>query len=661
MHNDLRPQINELVAAMTVDEKLDLLTGTDSMWTKGVPRLGVRRVRMADATMGLREDNVPATAFPAFLCLAATWNREVAAAYGRAVGEEFRAAGIDVLLGPGVNLYRTHHGGRNFEYLGEDPCLAAELVVPYIQAVQEQGVAATVKHFAANNSDWHRSVSNSVIDERTLRERYFPVFEAAIGRAGVRCVMTSYNLLNGEYTAENRWLLTDVLLGDWQFTGLVMSDWAGTWDTEKAFQSGLHLEMPGGKVWAAERLRTLLAAGKLAADELDRKVSRLVEWTLELDAHQAAVASTPHGRCPAHAEVALQTAREGSVLLRNRDGLLPLAPTMKTLAVVGPAACPTPTSGGGAARVAAVDPVSILGAINRLAPAVRLTRGERDDDLKTADAVIVCVGYDAEREREGCDRPFELPWPQVQLIRRCTAANPNTIVVVVAGGGVEMASWIDGTAAVLHAWYPGENGCQAVAEILFGEVNPSGRLPFTLERAWPDAAAFGHYIPEGEAHYADPDYVSQYRPAFDVAYAEGVFGGYAHFDRSGTAPLFPFGFGLSYTTFAYAGLAVRATAEGGAEVRFRVRNTGGCAGAEVAQVYVGDLVATVPRPVKELKGFVKLFLQPGEEREAVVTLERRAFAFYDVATHAWCVEPGEFRISVGASARDLRLNASLTL
>jgi len=234
-------------------------------------------------------------------------------------------------------------------------------------------------------------------------------------------------------------------------------------------------------------------------------------------------------------------------------------------------------------------------------------------------------------------------------------------VVVVAGGGVEMASWIDGTAAVLHAWYPGENGCQAVAEILFGEVNPSGRLPFTLERAWPDAAAFGHYIPEGEAHYADPDYVSQYRPAFDVVYAEGVFGGYAHFDRTGTEPLFPFGFGLSYTTFAYAGLAVRATAAGGAEVRFRVRNTGGRAGAEVAQVYVGEVQAAVPRPVKELKGFVKLFLQPGEEQEAVVTLDRRAFAFYDVATHAWHVEPGAFHIWVGASARDLQLEAHLTL
>lgn len=664
MDTNIRQEARRLLAAMTLDEKLDLVHGVDFMWTRGVPRLGVRKLRMADASMGLRDDAIPATAFPASIALAATWDRDLAAAYGQAVAEEFRAAGVDVLLGPGVNLYRTACCGRNFEYLGEDPCLASQLVVAYIRAAQAEGVSTTVKHFACNNSDWHRCASNSVVDERTLREVYLPAFEAAVKEGGTRALMNSYNLVNGEYAAENRWLLHQLLREEWGFDGLVVSDWNSIRDAGKAFRSGLDLEMPGGQQWTPAALRALLDGGQVSAEELDRKVFQILAWTLEIQQMQAGRTRPPRGKCAAHAEVALQTARDGIVLLRNRDQLLPLksAPGLR-IHVVGPAAHPTPTSGGGAAKVQAVDPVSILGAVCAVAPEARISRSDRAEELAKADAVIVCVGYDAEREREGLDRPWEMHWLRdVNIIRHCQNHNRNTIVVVVAGGGVEMASWIDKTGAVLHAWYPGENGCRAIAEILFGKVNPSGRLPITIENSLADGAAAANYLPPGGQLYGEPpDYDWPSRAVFDVKYEEGVFVGHRHFDRSGKAPLFPFGFGLSYTTFAYSGLRVRLAAAGGADVIFRVRNTGSVAGADVAQVYVGDVKASVPRPVKELKGFAKIRLAPGEEKEVTVTLDRRAFAFYDVTRHDWVVEPGEFRIMVGTNARDIHLDGRVTL
>lgn len=653
-----------LLAAMTREEKIELVHGVDTLWTRGVPRLGVRKLRMSDASMGLRDDLIPATAFPAFIALAATWSPERAAAYGQAVAEEYRAAGVDVLLGPGVNLYRTACCGRNFEYLGEDPCLTSQLAVAYIRAAQAEGVSTTVKHFAANNSDWHRCCSNSVVDERTLREVYFQAFEAAVKEGGTRALMTSYNLLNGEYTACNRWLSHKVLREDWGFDGVVMSDWNGTRDLGKAFRAGMDLDMPGVSPQNGypKPLRDLLDSGQLTPEALDRSVFQILKWTLEIQKMQEGRARPPRGKCADHAAVALQTAREGMVLLRNRDNLLPLnaKPGMR-ICVAGPAANPTPTSGGGAAEVKAVDPVSILGAICALAPEATVLRTDRAEELAKADAVIVCVGYDAEREREGLDRPWELNWHRdVNVIRHCQNHNSNTIVVIVAGGGVEMASWIDKTAAVLHAWYPGENGCQAIAEILFGTVNPSGRLPISIARSWEDGAA-ADYMPPGGSHYTVPDYDWPARAVFDVKYAEGVFVGYRHFDRTGKTPLFPFGFGLSYTTFEYAGLRVQKNAAGGVDVTFRVRNTGTRAGAEVAQVYVGDVQSSVPRPVKELKGFARLVLDSGQEQETTVTLDRRAFAFYDVARQDWVVEPGDFRICVASNAQDVRLEAKLAM
>ncbi len=641
----------QILAKMSFEEKADLICGVNTMFTKGVPRLGVKGLRMADASMGLRDDATPATAFPAFIALAASWDKSLAREYGAAVGSEFRAAGIDVLLGPGVNLYRVPHCGRNFEYLGEDPVLTSAMAVSYIQGAQEQGVSATVKHFAANNSDWHRSVSDSAIDERTLRELYLFAFEKAVKESGVLALMTSYNLLNGEYTAEKRSLVRDLLQDEWGFEGVVMSDWGGTWDSEKAFNSGLMLEMGGAKVWTKEKLQALSKKGKLDLKELDRKVLGILRWTFAIDELQEK-APKPEGRCKKHALTALETARRGVTLLKNSSNALPLKAKAK-VCVAGPCACPTPTSGGGAAMVKAIDPASILGALMELAPEIQFSTSVKE--AASADFAIVCVGLDSKVEHEGSDRQFELPWEQVELIHKCLAANPNTIVVVVAGGGISMDAWADKAKAIVHAWYPGENGAQAVAEILLGIVNPSGKLPMSIERKWSDSAAFSNYIPDAGAYYENPDYCSQCRPFFKVHYEEGVFTGYRHFDKSGIEPLFPFGHGLSFTKFEYSALKIEELKGQALRVSFKVKNAGKKAGDEIAQLYVGDLKASVPRPARELKGFERVPLKPGESKTVSIELDKRAFSFYDVKGKGWKLEPGEFSIEIGASSKDIRL------
>ena len=653
-----------ILAQMTLDEKLAVMSGIDNMYTKGVHRLGVRRIRMADASTGLRDDVIDATAFPAFIGLAATWNRERALAYGEAVGEEFRAAAIDVVLGPGVNLYRVHECGRNFEYLGEDPVLAATLVVPYIRGVQSRGVAATVKHFVANNTDWHRCVSNSIVDERTLRELYFMPFEAAVKDADVRCLMTSYNLVNGEYAGENRWLLTDVLLGDWEFDGLVMSDWMGLWNPAPSIASGLHLEMPSGKAFEPAVVRTMIEEGVVSEEDVDARVTRILELTARLEESQLEVPNRHRAKSEEHAGVALEVAREGIVLLRNADGLLPLDASDGSIGVVGPLGNVTPTSGGVAAEVRAIDPVSIAGGIFAVAPDRTLLRVEDGTDearvLADADVAVVCVGYTAEREREGCDRPWELPAADVELIKRASRTAKRTVVVIVAGGGVEMTSWVDEVDAILHVWYPGEIGARALAEILFGEVNPSGKLPISIERVREDRSSVANYLPQGAELYDQPDFVSQDATPYDITYAEGVFAGCRHLDALEIEPLFAFGYGLSYTSFSYDELSVEERGERLA-VMFRVTNDGRRDGMETAQVYArppASLADSVPR---RLVGFTKQAVPVGESVAYVVDVPTRALAGWDTGAQEWQLQGGTWTLEVGASSRDVRLIGQIEL
>jgi len=653
-------RVDDLLSRMSFREKVRMLSGTDMFFFPGNERLGLGRLRMADASMGLRLPE--STAFPSFVSLAATFDPGLAARYGDAVAEECRAKGVHVLLGPGVNLYRVPQGGRNFEYLGEDPYLASAMVVPYIRAVQDRGVMATVKHFAVNNHEWHRKASNSVVDERTLRELYFPAFEAAVREAGVGAVMTSYNLVNGEWAAQHPWLVQGVLRDEWGFDGVVMTDWWSIYDALKTIRSGVSLEMPHPDVINEPVIRDLIAAGLVAEADVDRMLGHTMRGFFRFgfyDREQTEPDVVGFGG--PHDDISLKTARKGTVLLRNENGFLPLdRARVERIVLLGKNARETETSGYGAARVEPTDPVSILASVEVAAGAgVRVEQFDTLNEqaraaMERADAVYVSV---ATREREANDRPFELSEDDRALIACATAASDRVGVLVTAGSGVEMAPWIDRTRAVLMAWFGGNVGNTAVGEILFGDVNPSGRLPFTIERAWADSAAYGRFLPH-DAEFNDQPIWGLERAVFPVVYDEGLLSGYRHFDACEAEPMFAFGHGLSYTTFAYDDLEIRPGDSAGgpvAVVRFRVTNTGDRAGDEVAQLYLGREPRPADRPVRVLKGFRRVSLCPGDSETVELEIDRRDLRTFDVHTSRWATDPGRIRLSVGSACNTLPL------
>ncbi len=802
---EIERRVEAILSQMTLEEKIDFIGGVDDFFIRDIPRLKVPRMKMADGPLGVRNFG-RATAFAGGIALAATWNPQLANRVGVELGRDARAKGVHFLLGPGVNIYRAPMNGRNFEYFGEDPFLASRLTVDYIKGVQSQGVTATVKHFMGNNSEFNRHRTDSIIDERTMREIYLPTFEAAVKEARVGAIMDSYNLVNGEHASQNKYLLTDVAKKEWGFDGVMMSDWFATYDGVAAANAGQDLEMPSGAHMNRQNLMPAIKDGKVAAATIDDKVRRILRtaarfgWLDRDQTDRSVPRLNQQGRL-----VALDAAREAMVLLKNDRNVLPLdKKKIKSIAVIGPLAYPASPVGGGSARVEPFVAVSYLEGLNNyLGPAGRvyyspglsslsdlaeatgfqtaatagkpgltaeyftndklegtpvLTRTERvvslgpgartvlpeqalssrrtgyfvpqqagvheifvqstgedggahrlyvDDKLvidnwmenralggsvtlqldatphkivleqrgrsqwlggrlrlgifrqgqtvapevlklaSMADAVVVAAGYDYETESEGSDRTFRLPPGQDDLIRQVAAANKNTVVVLTGGGGADMTAWLDGTPAVIQAWYPGQEGGTALAEILFGDVNPSGRLPVTFERKWEDNPAHASYYPAS----ADTN---------RVEYKEGVFVGYRGYEKNNTTPLFPFGHGLSYTTFKYSNLSVK----GGSsryEVSFDVQNTGSREGAEVAQVYVGDTHSKVPRPAKELKGFAKVRLRPGETRKVTVPLDARSFSYYDAAAKQWHAEPGDYDILVGRSSAQIELRGKLTL
>jgi beta-glucosidase len=634
---------------------------------------------MSDGPMGLRNDG-PSAAFPAGIGLAATWDRQMDLRMGQAMGLEARARGVHILLAPAVNIQRVAVDGRNFEYYGEDPCLAGQTAVAFIRGVQSEGVIATVKHFAANNQEYERGSISAEIDERTLHEIYLPAFKAAIQQGNAWAVMAAYNRLNGTYAAENKSLLNDILKKRWGFQGLVMSDWGATHEGVEAALAGLDLEMPSPQFMNQNALLPAIQNGQVQEAIIDDKVRRILRAAVSmgfLDRPQEWRDLPVYSG--ASSEVALEGAREGIVLLQNRDHLLPLhAGAIHSIAVFGPNANPAVTGGGGSSHVVPFRAKSVLeGLVDLAGLDVRVdyipfktegtqstasqsessrhgapeqpTQPEVDFRNESAlaardDVAIVCVGFDPETEAEGFDRTFGLPPGQSELIEAVARANPRTIVVLNSGGAVNMTGWIDHISALLEAWYPGQEGGRAIAEILLGKVDPSGKLPATFEGHWGDAEA-------------DRNYPGTNGKVF---YREGIFVGYRYFDHARVKPLFPFGYGLSYTNFAYSQLAV--TADGLNErVAFDVKNTGSRAGAEVAEVYVQEDHPIVPRPVKELKEFARVLLARGQTQRVKVDLDRSAFAHYDAAIHAWKVDPGQFEILVGSSSEDIRLRGAVSL
>src|SRR5579864_264793 len=811
-----------LVQQMTLEEKIDYIGGT-GFAIRAMPRLKLPAFEMSDGPVGVRANSgFPSTVYAAGIGLAATWNSDLAQRVGAAIGKDARARGIHFMLAPGVNIYRQPVNGRNFEYFGEDPFLSSTMAVGYVKGMQSQGVSATIKHFLGNNSEFLRHDSDSVIDERTLREIYLPAFEMAVKRAHVGAIMDSYNFTNGQHMTQNGYFNTDVARKDWGFNGVMMSDWVATYDGVAAANGGLDLEMPNGAFMNQKNLLPAVKDGRVKEATIDEKIVRILEtadrfgW---LDRAQTDLSVSKYSR-PDH-QVALDAARESIVLLKNDNKILPLDKSaVKTVLVVGPDAHPAQPVGGGSAHTLPFSPVSVLQGISdflgasttvyyeRGVPSVSelarttdfMTAAENgepglkveifdntglsgspkstqtiphinvngltfealtgdidtaiaiitsprrremshrwtgyyaatesgpyeivlqgagegngnrvfvDDKLvidnwtmaralqphltlqlsagphkivvedfqrtrfggtlrlgissehklvsetaKTlaakADAVVIAAGFDPDSESEGSDRTFDLPFGQEELIRELSAINPKTIVAVTSGGNVDPGTWLDHVPAYLEMWYSGEAGGTALAEILFGTVNPSGHLPATFERRREDNPTFANYYPEGDSKR--------------VEYKEGVFVGYRGYEHNGVKPLFPFGYGLSYTTFKYSNLTVAPAtdARSGAlyNVSFDLTNTGNRIGAEVAQAYVADDHSKIARPAKELKGFAKITLQPGETKHVTVDLDARAFAYYDAAAKQWHIMPGNFGILVGRSAEDIVLKGSVAV
>lgn len=666
---EARQRASELVTKMTLEEKIDFIAGdADGFHIYGVPRLRIPEIRTADGPQGLRNDT-QSTMYPCGIALASCWNRSLALAYGKSIGSDARARGVHILLGPGVNIYRAPMCGRNFEYYGEDPFLTSETAVQYILGVQSEGVMATVKHFCGNNQEWSRHHTSSDIDERTLNEIYFPAFRKAVQVAGVGSVMSSYNLLNSVHTSENE-ILVRILREKWGFEGIYMSDWAATYSTIGAANAGIDLEMPIALYFTRELLGKAVENGTVSESALDEKCRHIIQTFIAfgfLDREQKDE-SIPLDN-PESNKVALEVAREAVVLLKN-DGILPLcskshSKSLKNIVILGPNADCVPT-GGGSGFVNPYHTKSVFAALSEQGKKLKVSlvpfagkidavqpdfTPEQKAAIRSADAVIYCGGFNSDLEHEDGDRPFEIPAAQTAQMHSAVELNPNLITVINAGGGVRFADFDDISRATLMAWYPGQAGGQAIAEILIGATNPSGHLPISIEARPEDNPTFGSYYENTFRNLSSP--------YSRVCYNEGVFVGYRGYGRNAAFPLYPFGFGLSYTTFEFSDLSVSTPEGGKVKVTLRIRNTGKRDGATVAQVYVGECSPTLPRPKKELKGYEKIFLKSGEVKEISIILDNEAFSHYDTALHDFTVTPGKYRIFVGDSSANLTLTATV--
>lgn len=815
---EINQRVNQLLSKLTLQQKITLIGGVDSMFTHAMPDIGLPRLKMSDASMGVRVWG-PSTAYAAGIGLAASWDPVLAHQVGEAIGQDALARGVNFVLGPGVNIYRLSVDGRNFEFLGEDPYLGSRIAVGYIEGMQSQGVSAVIKHYDANNSEYNRQRENEIISHRALREIYLPIFEAAVKQAHVGAVMDSYNLVNGEHSTQNPWLNITVLRKDWGFPGILMSDWGGTHAAVAAANAGLDLEMPSPRYMNAKNLLPAIKSGQVTEETINEKVRHILYVAVKFGWLNHDQYDLNISRYSRHSTaVALQSAKESMVLLKNEGHLLPLDMSkVHTIALIGPRAYPGVFTAGGSAHVTAIAPVSYLEGLtdslpntkilwnegtqsisSLLAPrgfgaqastnfstdaagkkpgltqeefssgnftgqpsqtsvvrglylrsgggrgfffgrgprkplAVRWTgyytaksagpqefivdgggfgssytlyldnkmalqglpgRGEpqyADIDMQAgqvlpvrleytsessqiqigfdalpasglvnptvrklasmADVVVLSVGYNNSEEGEGHGRTYKLPPGQVQLIKEVAAANPHTIVVLTAGGAIATQGWLNQVPVFIQGWYGGSQAGTALADVLSGRVNPSGKLPITWWKTIQQNPTYNNY-------YSAPG-------SNDVTYREGVFVGYRAYGHDNQpAPLFPFGYGLSYTTFGFSHLTVSPTTaspSGPITVSFDVKNTGKRAGSEVAQVYVSDPSATVPRPQIELKGFERVTLAPGATKHVTVKLDRRSLAYWDTAEHNWKVDPGAFEVSVGSSSENLPLKEKFTV
>lgn len=649
----------DLISKMTLEEKASLLSGKGNFTTKPIERLGVPGMFLSDGPHGLRKQagaadhlglnaSVPATCYPTAATMANSWDVELGEQLGEHLGAECVAQRVNILLGPGLNMKRSPLCGRAFEYFTEDPTLAGKMAAAYIRGIQSKGVSACPKHFAANSQETLRMSSDSVIDERTLREIYLAGFEIAVEEGHPKAIMSSYNKINGVYANEDKKLLRDILVNEWGFEGIVVSDWGGSNDHVSGVAAGSHLEMPAPGAYSDCEVVEAVKAGMLGMGVLDERVD---EYLRVLYATCIDENAPTEFNAEAHHSFARKAAGESIVLLKNDDQLLPIAPSRK-VAVIGDFA-ETPRYQGAGSSV--VNPIRVDNALDALKASGLsilgyaqgfLRDGQPDEQLRSAavelaqkaDVVLVYLGLAEVAEVEGMDRAnMKLTGNQNALVEAVVAVNPNTVTVLSCGSAVELP-WVDKVKAIVHGYLGGQAGAPAMADVLSGKVNPSGKLAESYALKYEDTPAYRHF-PGLEA---------------TAEYREGPFIGYRYYETAGVPVRFPFGYGLSYTTFAYTNLSVA-----GNSASFTLTNTGSTPGAEICQLYVGKKDSKLFRPAKELKGFCKVFLQPGEAREVTIPLDGRAFRFFNVKSGKWEVEGGTYEIYVAASVADVKLTGTV--
>ena len=652
----------EILQKLSLEQKCALLSGKNTWQTQDYPKQGVPAIWLSDGPNGLRKQagaadhlglnpSEPATCFPTAATMANSWDPVLGEEVGRALGEETAAYRVNVLLGPGLNVKRSPLCGRSFEYFSEDPYLSGKMAAAYVRGIQENGIAACPKHFAVNSQELRRMASNSVLDERTLRELYLTAFEIVVKEAHPKSIMSAYNKVNDTYANENHHLLVDILRKEWGFDGAVVTDWGGSNDHVEGVKNGSTLEMPSPGLGGARKLLKAVENGELSEHTIDERVDEMLELALSTT---EAMEKAPHKFDEnAHHQLARRAAAESIVLLKNEDAILPLKHGKK-VTLIGDFALTPRYQGAGSSMVnptkvdslkdameaAELEMVGYCAGYERSGKPNKAYLDEAVSQAKMADVVILCIGLDESSESEGLDRThIGIPAVQKQLLDAVAAANPNVVAVVSAGSVIE-TDWVEQCRAVVHGYLGGQAGASAMLEVLTGWQNPCGKLAETIPLRYEDTPA-ARYFP-GKKQNAE--------------YREGLYVGYRYYETANKAVRYPFGYGLSYTTFAYSDLKVNAD-----KVTFTLTNTGSVAGAEIAQLYVAKPDAAVFRPAKELKGFAKVFLKAGESKTVTIPLDDKTFRYWNVATDSWEVEGGSYQLLVGANVQDIRLTADITL
>lgn len=666
-----RQRAEEILSKMDLKQKCILISGIPGTPEQpnintlaGCPELGVPPVYMADGPQGINNKIIRDEAGTWYACgvsAAASFDRDAVLAMGDGLGIDARARGVGFLLGPGANIYRAALCGRNFEYFGEDPYLAGEMAVCYTKGVQQHGVIATIKHFAVNNQEWDRFILTSNVDERTLNEIYFPAFRKAVQEGHIGAVMTACGRLNAVHCAESPYLLRQTLREDWGFEGITMCDWQTVYSTLNGIRGGLDVEMPNPFTHDYNRVKRLIDNGVLREEEIDEKCLHVLQTLIAFGILDRPLRdeNLPLDNPVCH-QKAYDAAVGGPVLIKN-NGILPLAKSKKhKILLTGPYA-DREVGGGGSGWVKAFDGayVTTVKAFEKLGKGYPFIyeKNASDDQVRNAAAVIVEVGLGRRVEGENNDHEFGLPEEQEELVERLVELSDKVVVVVHSGCEVDMRPWHDKAAAILYAWYGGEHTGTVVSEILTGKVSPSGRLPFTMWGSFENN-------PVSDTYYADKFIKYMNRPRFDQCphcdYKEGVFMGYRGIEKFNRKPLYPFGFGLSYSTFQFSGLDAQAS-EDGFEITFSIKNTGKMTASQVAQIYVAPRNPSLPRPVRELKQFCKVKLAPGESRQLRLSLPRSAFEHYDVPSHGWKADPGEYVIQLGDNEQNILLEKTIEI